>query len=379
MARKKILILTPSLHNSGGVANYYSILQNKFPFDYKFFTVGKRDGAIQHDTKVSHIVRLISDYFTFIRVLCRNDLDLILLNPSLNFNGLNRDYVFYLIAKLAKKKTIVFFRGWDDAYANVVFSGKFRYFFRPLLRTDGFIVLASCFRDTILPHLTTSRIFIESTIFDERILPQGYNALRNLKNPNEKLRMLFLSRIETDKGIYEAISAYKSLRANHVNVELIIAGNGSEAANVKLLATDDTDGGLRYLGRVSGSEKADALLSSSILLFPSTHAEGMPNTVLEAMGCGLAVLTTKVGGINDFFNADLMGAELGGNLTQEIINAVSDLASDDARLKSISEYNYNFAAKYFYSEKVVTRLDNVIDSIICNSSCESVWYESEAT
>ena len=210
-----MLILTPSLHNSGGVANYYSILQNKLPFDHTFFIVGKREEDAQTDTKPGHLVRLISDYFAFLRVLWRSDLDLILINPSLNFNGFSRDYIFYLIAKLLKKKTIVFFRGWDDNYAKVVFTGKFRYFFCPLRNTDGFIVLAKCFRDTISSRLKTSRVFVESTIFDERILPQGYDALCNLKNPNGKTRMLFLSRIGEDEGIYESLAAHKARRAKN--------------------------------------------------------------------------------------------------------------------------------------------------------------------
>ena len=272
----------------------------------------------------------------------------------------------------------MFFRGWDDNYAKIVFTGKFRYFFRPLRNTDGFIVLAKCFRDTISSRLKTSRVFVESTIFDERILPQGYDALCNLKNPNGKTRMLFLSRIETDKGIYESIAAYKALRAKDVDVELVIAGDGSEASNVQRMIAEHADEDLRYLGRISGAEKADALLSSSVLLFPSMHAEGMPNTVLEAMGCGLAVLTTRVGGISDFFVGDLMGAELAGDLTQGIVGAVSALASDNARLKSISEYNYSFAKRYFHSERVVERLDHIIDSVIHNSDCGSFWYESEA-
>ena len=377
MAKKNILILTPSLHNSGGVANYYSILQNKFPFDYAFFIVGKREGDAQKDTRTRHLVRLISDYCAFIRTLWRSDLDLVLINPSLNFNGFSRDYIFYLIAKLLKKKTIVFFRGWDDNYAKIVFTGKFRYFFRPLRNTDGFIVLAKCFRDTISSRLKTSRVFVESTIFDERILPQGYDALCNLKNPNGKTRMLFLSRIETDKGIYESIAAYKALRAKDVDVELVIAGDGSEASNVQRMIAEHADEDLRYLGRISGAEKADALLSSSVLLFPSMHAEGMPNTVLEAMGCGLAVLTTRVGGISDFFVGDLMGAELTGDLTQGIVGAVSALVSDNARLKSISEYNYSFAKRYFHSERVVERLDHIIDSVIYNSDCGAFWYDTE--
>ncbi len=41
-------------------------------------------------------------------------------------------------------------------------------------------------------------------------------------------------------------------------------------------------------------------------LFPTYH-EGMPGSVLEAMGYGLPVITRTVGGLPDFFEHEKMG------------------------------------------------------------------------
>ena len=111
----------------------------------------------------------------------------------------------------------------------------------------------------------------------------------------------------------------KHVAPKTVNVKLVIAGDGSGVSTIQGMIAEHDDEGLRYPGRISGAEKADVLLYSSLLLFPSIHVEGMPNTVLEATECGLAVLTTRVEGIDDFFVGDLMGAELAGDLTQEIV------------------------------------------------------------
>ena len=378
MNNKNILILTPSLENSGGVANYYNILKSKLSFDHEFFVVGKREAEHHDAPQRSHILRLISDYISFIRLLWGSNHNLVLINPSLNFNGFNRDYIFYLISRLFRKKTIVFFRGWDDGYAQTVFSGRLRFLFRPLLRSDGFIVLANQFKDIIAPHLKSSRIFVDTTVFDERMLPQGYESLFQLKNPEKRIRMLFLSRIEADKGVYESIAAYKNRRKKNIDVELIIAGSGSEANNVRQLVEEYGDENLRYVGRIGGHEKTEALLSSSVLLFPSMHAEGMPNTVLEAMGCGLAVIATKVGGMNDFFVGESMGAELTNDLTAEIEAAVTGLNNDRELLHTVSMFNYNFAKKYFYSERIVERLNNIIDGVLFDRKCSDSWIKYHA-
>jgi len=375
MENKKVLILIPSLNNSGGVANYYSIMQHKFPFEHQFFIVGNREPSTGTSLRSSNpAFRLISDYTKFIKSLWHENFDLVLINPSLNINGILRDYVFYIIAKLYKKKIIIFFRGWDDECAKTIFYGKLRVLFKPLLKSNGFIVLATSFKSFLTPLVKNSPVFLETTVFDESILLENHEALYKLKQlTDNKIRLLFLSRIEKDKGIHESIDAYKKLRDLSINVELIIAGSGSEVENIKNIIEKLNDKNLRYVGRVSGEVKRGLLLSSSILLFPSRHAEGMPNTVLEAMGCGQAVLSSKVGGLNDFFDGSTMGAELTDNFTEEIIKNVTKLHNDHNLLKTVSLNNYNFAGKYFYSEKVAIRLGNIVNSVINKTAYNEFW------
>jgi glycosyltransferase involved in cell wall biosynthesis len=51
-----------------------------------------------------------------------------------------------------------------------------------------------------------------------------------------------------------------------------------------------------FRGELVGEDLVGAFRSADLFLFPS-HAEGFPMVILEAMGCGLAILATDVGGV----------------------------------------------------------------------------------
>ena len=155
----------------------------------------------------------------------------------------------------------------------------------------------------------------------------------------------------------------------------MIAGNGAELDKVKASIKGVNDPNLRYIGLVDGEEKRQLLLNSDILLFPSTHSEGMPNTVLEAMGCGLAVITTKMGGVDDFFCCDTMGGELVDDFPTEIAQTVTRLINNPAELSKISLSNYTFAKQYFYSSKVATRLDEIFNAVLYKTDCKEFWID----
>ncbi len=115
----------------------------------------------------------------------------------------------------------------------------------------------------------------------------------------DKIKVLFLSRIEKAKGIFDILDAYESLRKKDKRVRLIVAGDGPEFAEVnKLCHTRGLSNFVVLHGMIKGKEKLEELYKSAdIFVFPS-HNEGFPRVLYEAMCFGLPILTTFVGSID---------------------------------------------------------------------------------
>lgn len=103
--------------------------------------------------------------------------------------------------------------------------------------------------------------------------------------------------LEPIYGIDTAIRAFALASEAIPVMQLKIAGTGPLLADLKRLV-DQLGLGERitFLGRLERGEIAALYHSSHAMLNPS-RVDNMPNSVLEALACGLPVITTNVGGI----------------------------------------------------------------------------------
>jgi len=113
-------------------------------------------------------------------------------------------------------------------------------------------------------------------------------------------------------------------------------------------------------GYISGKEKYELLASSDVFLFPS-YSEGMPNAVLEAMAIGLPIITTKVGGLNDFFENGKMGYVLDFKSVDSIVEKIEINIKYTAKAKKIGLYNTHFAREHFKASNVANKFLSIID------------------
>lgn len=101
------------------------------------------------------------------------------------------------------------------------------------------------------------------------------------------------------KGCFDIPDILEKANLRGLDATMVFAGAGSredEEALKKELAKRNLDKNVKFAGWVNGREKTKLLEESRIFLFPS-YNEGMPMAVLEAMAYGLAVVTTRIGGI----------------------------------------------------------------------------------
>ena len=204
---KKILILIPFHESKGGISNFYKILRPNLTSDVIYQYRGSR--IFPHSEVIlKKTFRLLLDYFIFLKHIVFDRVKLVEVSTLFYRKTLKRDSVFLLIAKLFRVKTIVFYHGWDTNYESCF--RKSLILKKIFLQTDASIVLSSIQKMKLLDFDYKKKIYIETTAFKKELISDINphiirNKYTNIQNP---IKILFLSRLEKSKGIFELLRAF---------------------------------------------------------------------------------------------------------------------------------------------------------------------------
>lgn len=345
---KKVLIIVPAQTGRGGIYNFYENLKLYLPNSYKLYYLrGSRKEKTSNKLIITltHLKNILSE-------LKSHEYTKVVLNPSLNLNAVLRDSIIALLAFCLRIKVIIFWRGWNFENEKY-FSFPYRLITSFLLKSKNVIVLYSKIASSLKGFGFKGNIFFMTTIVNDEAFK--YNS-----NQNGYDKLIFLSRIEKYKGVFELLQAYKILKERHPNITLTIAGQGDAFEEVKQKIKSEGLKDINMPGYIVGKEKYELLAKSSMFLFPS-YSEGMPNAVLEAMAIGLPVITTKVGGLNDFFEDGKMGCVIDVKDVNSIVLKFEELFNNNKKVDEIKMFNIKYAKKHFKANHVAQKFLNIID------------------
>lgn len=118
---------------------------------------------------------------------------------------------------------------------------------------------------------------------------------RRLALPNDSRVLLYVSRITPKKGLPMLIEALHRVRNLLDQSCFVIAGVDEFDHEIEVRSLVDRLGlnpWVVFAGPLFGQEKRDAYAAADLFVLPS-HSEGAPLVILEALGAGVPVLTTK--------------------------------------------------------------------------------------
>ena len=110
---------------------------------------------------------------------------------------------------------------------------------------------------------------------------------KQLNLPVDKTTYLVLGSLRERKNVGLIIDAFKEIENN--NIQLLIVGTGSDDEALAKQASDDSR--IIFTG---ATNKPKDYLQASDYLVSSALAEGLPNTVLEALSCGLIPILSDI-------------------------------------------------------------------------------------
>lgn len=173
------------------------------------------------------------------------------------------------------------------------------------------------------------------------LIPAIYFDLDIFKpmNLEKKYDFIFVGRLVKNKGLNLLLEAAKLLRFKFQvsGFKMLIVGDGSERKNLELRITNYglKDNVILY-GWVKDSQEVAQLLNQSKILILPSYNEGGPRVLLEAMACGVPVITTRVG-----IAEDLIKDGENGFFTDWSGESISEKAS---KLLENTELQRNFAS-----------------------------------
>ena len=123
----------------------------------------------------------------------------------------------------------------------------------------------------------------------------------------DKHNLLFLCRIQRQKGIIELLEAIRRMKENGIECfHLTVAGDGDylEQAQKECKNMGLEDDVIFTGGIYDNKVKADLYKNADLYVLPTYYNEGFPRTLYEAMIFGTPVITTLVAGIPALMKGD---------------------------------------------------------------------------
>lgn len=343
MMENKLLINTPDINALGGVANHYLGLKPYW------------NCCVRYNSSGPDKYRKVLIPFTILKYvwfLLTFNPDMVLLNPSLGGTALHRDFFYLRFARLFHKKVSVFIHGFNLDYAA---KADWKWIAKNLNKAEHIIVLAQAFKDILISKGIERPISLSTTKVPDSMIEDFDITDRN----GEIKNILFLSRVEKAKGVFEIVQTYSILKKKYPYLKLRIVGDGTALPELRQYVIDKNIDGVTFTGGLRGQAIIDEYKNADFFFFTS-YGEGMPTVVLEAMAFGLPVITRYVGGLCDFFEDGKMGRITDSLNPEDFAKLVEPYLQDKELTKNISLYNHRYAKEHFLASKVAKQIEDIL-------------------
>lgn len=145
------------------------------------------------------------------------------------------------------------------------------------------------------------------------------------------------ARLEYVKGFDVGIRAMKQIVKTHPDYKLVVYGKGDYNANYsKVIKECEIENYVEYRGH--SNQIIKDILKSEIFLLPS-RVEGIPNMLLEAMGCGMPCVATdcRPGGAQLLLGNSEYGLLVGYEDVDGIVESINKLIENPLLLQEMSD------------------------------------------
>lgn len=288
--------------------------------------------------------------------------DKIYLVPGQTFFGVTKYTIFILLGKILGKEQTVHIHGNFVGRQYEILKGFRKRYFKALLsKSDKGIVSSESLTHNMNAFINPKDIYILYNFLEDYLFLSKEQVEQKIKN--NSLRIVYLSNLMEEKGIFDLLKALVLLEKKGIEYKAKIAGNIDEKHRFRIEEYFNNLKHTEYCGIVSGKTKKDLFLWANVFVLPTFYTmEAQPFAILEAMGTGSLILTTEHAGIPDVFEDEINGFYVKKKSGQSIFEMLIKVKDNPENSKNIRMHNIDYAQSKYSVQNYIYNLSQILES-----------------
>ena len=321
----KVVITSPSLNPEENVSGISSVAQfiisNNKEVEYLHFEVGKKD--TENAGMLNRLRRIWRNRVEWKKLLRQHKDAVIHYNMPLMGAAVIRDSLLLHVAHKQKNPVVLHVHG-----GNYMKNRNRPWLIRKLLEfvfswSNEILVLSEEEKTILSEDFHLDNVHSLPNCVD---LSEARRFQKNV-NVDTPLSILYLGRIEKNKGIDYIIEACKKIKNDGIDFILNFAGKEENEGEYLPTLQQSLGDNFMYHGVVYGDVKTELIKECDVFLLPSFF-EGLPMSLIETMSFGEIPIVTNVGSIPFLVEDNINGLFIQVKSVDDIVERIKMLIND---------------------------------------------------
>jgi len=181
------------------------------------------------------------------------------------------------------------------------------------------------------------------------------------------VKILFVGKVEKHKGIKELLEALRMVldKMKNVNLIMVVEIKSYVENKIRCLKIENY---VKIIGRVPFEKTVGFFQSCDIFCLPSKF-EAFGLSILQAMSCGMPIVTTRSGGIPTFVEDGKSGFLVPPNDSKALASSIIELIRNPELRRKVGLYNSRLCKQRYDWERIVDQIEDMyIEAIARNKT-----------
>lgn len=332
----------PSFKTQGGISSVLSIYNKNFKDALNMRFISSYSGKLRIKDLLFFSLAVLRVFF-----ICIFKKQVVFHIHCSTYGSYIRKSIIARICLRFGKRVIFHIHGADfDSFLEDVSSRWKKRITKLLNDIDELIVLSNSWQKFFSAYVSPEKIRV---IFN----PSETYSATYLQRSNPKVKVLFMGRIGQRKGAFDLINAVKKIRVLNFTLDLVGDGEGDKIRDI--VNNEDLNKLVNIHDWVPHDKVGSLYDEADILVLPS-YAEGMPMSILEAVGKGLPVIATNIGGIPEVVIDGRNGFIINPGDIEALAEKLEILISDASLREEMGRNGLLLAGEKFSIDRILCQL-----------------------